>query len=370
MRITAVETRSYRVPFDPPFCAAWDPIPRAHQDACVVMVHTDEGLTGYASGGFLPDRAVVERFLIGLDPLRSEIVREVCETIDFHRGRPWTVEAAIWDLAGRALDVPCWKLLGGRSESLIAYASSGELVAPEERARRCAALRDAGVRACKLRFHQPDWRDDVAVVEAVRDAVGGEMQIMVDANQGWRMEGDLEPRWDVATALQCARELEPLGVYWLEEPLRTDDVDGYRELRRGTSLRIAAGELVRTAAEARDLVVRGMVDVIQSDVVLSAGGIAGCRRVAALADLHGRAWTPHTWSNGYGLVVNLHAALGFSTVPYVEVPYDPPAWSSERRDWLLQATVEIAPDGTIRPPAGPGLGVTPDLDALERYRVA
>jgi L-alanine-DL-glutamate epimerase-like enolase superfamily enzyme len=295
-------------------------------------------------------------------------VREICETVDFHGGRPWTAEVAVWDLVGRTLERPCWQLLGGRSERLLAYASSGELVDAEERARRCRALRDLGVRAVKLRFHYHDWRQDVAVVAQVRDAVGSDLDIMVDANQGWRMPGDFRPRWDVATAAQCARELERLDVWWLEEPLRADDVEGYAALRRLTQLRLAAGEMVRGAHEARELLVRGGVDVIQTDVVL-AGGIGGCRRVAALADLHGRAWSPHTWTNGYGLVANLHLAVAVSTCPYVEVPLDPPAWSAARRDWLLPATLEIAGDGTIAPPDGPGLGVTPDFDALERYRV-
>jgi L-alanine-DL-glutamate epimerase-like enolase superfamily enzyme len=80
-------------------------------------------------------------------------------------------------------------------------------------------------------------------------------------------------------------------------------------------------------------------------------------------------WSPHTWSNGYGLLVNLHAALGFSTVPFIEVPLDPPAWSPERRDWLLPAPIAIAADGTIAPPEGPGLGVEPDLETLERWRI-
>ncbi len=369
MRIEAVETRRYAFPFDPPLRVAWDPEPRSRQEATVVVVRSDDGLEGYASGDAVPDRELLERLLVGVDPLRSEVVRELCETVDFHHGRPWTVEAAVWDLAGRALDTPCRLLLGGRSERLLAYASACEPLATEERASRCAALRDAGIRAVKLRFHHSDWRDDLPTVEAVRDAVGAEFAIMVDANQGWRIPGDRAPRWDVATAAQCARALEPLGVYWLEEPLPTGDLDGYRALRGRTDLRIAAGEMVRTEAEARDLVVRGGVDVIQTDVVLAAGGISGCRRVAALADLHGRAWSPHTWSNGYGLVANLHLALAVSTCPYVEVPYDPPNLSAERRDWLLPAPVEIAPDGTIAPPPGAGLGVTPDFDALERWRV-
>jgi L-alanine-DL-glutamate epimerase-like enolase superfamily enzyme len=126
--------------------------------------------------------------------------------------------------------------------------------------------------------------------------------------------------------------------------------------------------MVRSAEEARDLVLRGGIDVVQPDVVLS-GGIGGARRVAALASREGRMWSPHTWSNGYGLLANLHAALAFSTCPYLEVPFDPPAWSAERRDWLLPVTNEIAADGTIAPPEGPGLGVIPDFEALEQYRI-
>ena len=123
-----------------------------------MIVHARRGLAGYASGDRLPDAAQLERLLVGLDPLRTEVVRELCETVDFHGGRPWTAEVAVWDLAARALGVPLWRLLGGRSERLLAYASSGELVEPEERARRVAALRDRGVRAVKLRFHHADWR--------------------------------------------------------------------------------------------------------------------------------------------------------------------------------------------------------------------
>ena len=88
--------------------------------------------------------------------------------------------------------------------------------------------------------HQADWRRDIELVERVREEVGSDVELMADANQGWRMAGDRRERRGVATASQCARALEPLGVYWLEEPLRTDDVDGYAALRRRTSLRIAA----------------------------------------------------------------------------------------------------------------------------------
>ncbi|MBA2741907.1 MAG: mandelate racemase/muconate lactonizing enzyme family protein [Actinobacteria bacterium] len=368
MRIASIETLRYRYPLDPPFAAAWDPEPRTYQDATVAIVRSDDGVDGYASGDDVPDRELLERLLVGLDPTQTDVVHGICETVDFHHGRNWTIEVAVWDLVGRARQQPLWQVLGGSRDRLLAYASSGELVSAEERARRCVTLRQSGVKAVKLRLHSNDWRLDLPVIEAVRAAVGSELEIMVDANQGWRMPGDLTPRWSLETASDFARELARLDVYWLEEPLPTDDVEGYAALCGRHDLRIAAGEMVRSQAEARDLVLRGRVDVIQTDVVLS-GGIAGCGRVAAVAEQAGRTWSPHTWSNGYGLLANVHAALAFSTCPYIEVPYDPPAWSEARRDWLLPVTLSIATDGTISPPPGPGLGVVPDLDALEQYRV-
>ena len=366
MRIAAIETRRYRYPLDPPFVAAWDPEPRTFQEATVVIVRSDDGVEGYASGDDVPDRALLDRLLVGRDVSDTDAVHGVVETVDFHYGRNWIVEVAAWDLLGRARGEPVWRLLGGERRRILAYASSGELVDADERVRRCAALHAAGVRAVKLRLHSSDWRVDLPVIQAVRESLP-DLEVMVDANQGWRMPGDLTPRWDVATATSFADELEPLDVYWLEEPLPTWDLDGYAALA-GRDIRIAAGEMVRSLGEARALVERGGVDVVQPDVVLS-GGMTGARRIVDHAAAFGRTWSPHTWSNGYGLLANLHAALAFSTCPYLEAPFDPPAWSAERRDWLLPVTLEIAPDGTIGPPEGPGLGVVPDFDALERYRI-
>jgi len=367
MRIASIETRVYRYQFDSPFRAAWDPNPRTQQDATVVVVRSDDGVEGYASGDGVPDRELLERLLVGVDATETDAVHEVLETVDLHHGRNWIVEVAVWDLLGRAQGVPLWRLLGGERDRIGAYASSGELVDSDERVRRCRALCDRGVRATKIRLHSSDWRLDLPVIEAVREAVPA-LEVMVDANQGWRMPGDLTPRWSVETATEFAKELGRLGAYWLEEPLPTEDIDGYAELARLGQVRLAAGEFVRSAAEARDLVVRGGVDVVQPDVVLI-GGMTGAREIAADAESERRWWSPHTWSNGYGLLANLHAALAFSTCPYLEVPFDPPAWSAERRDWILPVTLEIAKDGTIGPPPGPGLGVVPDFDALEQHRI-
>jgi D-galactarolactone cycloisomerase len=369
MRIAAIETREYRFPLDPPFEAAWDPVPRTHQDATIVVVRSDDDIEGYASGDGVPDSELLERLLRGVDPADTQVVHRVVETVDFHHGRNWIVEVAVWDLLGRAADRPLWQLLGPpREVPLLAYASTGELVTADERVRRCLALKEAGVRAVKLRLHASDWRIDLPVLEAVREAIGNDLEIMVDANQGWRMPGDVAPAWPAESVLQLARELERLDVYWLEEPLPTDDVDGYAALRDATDLRLAAGEMARTAGESRALVLRGGIDVLQTDVVL-AGGIEGARRSAPEAVASGASWSPHTWSNGYGLLANLHAAHALSTCRFLEVPYDPPGWSAERRDWLLPITLEVGEDGTIEPPPGPGLGVVPDFDGLETYRV-
>ncbi len=367
MRIAGIETRTYLLPLDPPVRVAWDPEPRTALEATLTIVRADDGSQGYASGAPLPDRALLERLLAGVEPSQTDAVREICRTVDFHGGRPWACEVAVWDLVGRTAGRPLRELLGGRSERITAYASTCEAVSREERVRRCAALRDAGWRAVKLRLGV-DWRDGVETVAAVRDAMGGDMTIMVDANQGWRMPGDRTPAWDVAEAAACARELEPLGVHWLEEPLPCVNVQGYADLRDLTDLRIAAGEMVRSEEEAIDLIVRGGVDVIQADVVL-AGGIGGCHRVAEVAEAHGRMWSPHTWSHGHGLLANLHLALAVSTCPFIEVPYDPPGWTPERRDFPI-APVEVGADGTLEAPPGPGLGAEPDLHALEAWRVA
>jgi L-alanine-DL-glutamate epimerase-like enolase superfamily enzyme len=367
--ITGIETRVYRYPLEPPFRAAWDPRPRTHQEATVVLVHTEDGVSGVASGGDgLPDRALLEQLLLGVDVRETAAVAAICETVDFHGGRPWAVEVAVWDALGKVLETPVSKLLGSRNERLRAYASTGEAVGAEERVERCLELAERGFGAVKLRLRGDRWREDVALVAAVRDAVGERLELMVDANQGWRMPGDRAPRWDVATASACARELEALGVYWLEEPLPAEDPAAYAALREATGIRIAAGELVRRVDEACALVTRGLVDVVQADV-LFVGGFEGCRRIAAVAEEHGRTWSPHTWSNGVGLVANLHGALGCSNEPWLEVPYDPPAWAPERRDWLLPSPVATAADGTIRATEGSGLGVELDLDALERWRV-
>jgi L-alanine-DL-glutamate epimerase-like enolase superfamily enzyme len=361
-----LEVRSYRVPLDPRYEASWDPIPRTSFSETIVIVGTDVGLRGYCGGAEVPDLDLLKRLLVGVDPTDSERVWRICETVDFHAGRNWTVEVALWDLLARSLDQPLWRLLGGKSDSIQVYQSTGERVEAAERAERLRASQEAGIAAAKIRFGSDSWRSDVELVGKVRDAVGPNFALMVDANQGWRMPGDTTPSWEPATAVECARALAELDVFWLEEPLPTSDLSGYRRLHEMKLLPIAAGEMVRDLAASRQLL--DHVDIIQNDVVL-AGGVEGCRRVAAWARERGRIWSPHTWSTGYGLLANLHVALAWSNGPYLEFPFDPPGWTYERRDFMLPQQLQLQ-GGRLTAPDGPGLGVEPDLAALERWRTA
>ena len=211
------------------------------------------GVEGYASGDALPDRELLERLLVGVDPLRTEIVREVCETVDFHDGRPWTARGARSGTSSAARSA-------SRAGSCSAAAPSGcsrthraaSGSRPDERARRCVALRDAGVRAVKLRFHHEDWRADVEVVAAVRDAVGAGHADHGRREPGLADAGRPRARAGTSRRPRSARaSSSALGVYWLEEPLRTDDLDGYAALRRLTDLRLAAGEMVRDGGARR-----------------------------------------------------------------------------------------------------------------------
>jgi L-alanine-DL-glutamate epimerase-like enolase superfamily enzyme len=163
---------------------------------------------------------------------------------------------------------------------------------------------------------------------------------------------------------RIAAELADLGVFWLEEPLPAGDLDGMRALRR--QIRVAGGEMARTPAELLAALDAGALDVLQPDVVLSVGMLRA-RTIAELALLRNRWFTPHTWTNGLGLLANLHVVAGVGGGPYVEFPYDPPGWTPERRDFFLAEPVRIDPDGCLTVPDRPGLGARIDHAAVARY---
>ena len=231
----------HQLPLDPPLRAAWDPRPRASFPATLVRVFDDEGRMGIGGGDSMYGYADYQHLFIGEDPLDLERHHAVLANIDFHAGRPWPLEVALWDLAGKIKREPLWKLLGGAGDAVRAYASTAVHRSPHEMAEVARRVMERGFPAMKVRFGRPSIDDDFAVVPAIRDAVGDGLELMVDCNQGWAMPWDTRRPRDVREALRVAQTLEPERLYWLEEPLHRGDYDGYAELRRNCGIRIAGG---------------------------------------------------------------------------------------------------------------------------------
>jgi len=366
--ITGIEISQHRLHFDPPFHASWDTKPRRHWDATIVRVTSDSGHVGVGSGDLMLGFAGHEHLFVGQDALAIERHWRVLNNISFHYGRCWPLDLALWDLAGKIANQPCWKLLGGLSDRVRAYASSGTLREPQALADAAEAYLARGFTAMKIRFHRGDWRHDVKALEAVRARIGTHMELMVDCNQGWRLPQDTYAPWSLKDAVTVARELERLGIYWMEEPLHRGDREGMRRLRDMTDLRIAGGEMTRELYEFRDLIAEGALDVLQPDAAL-VGGITGLRRVGHMAADHNLIFTPHTWTNGMGVMANAQLVAGMADAPFVEFPYDPPEWGLDRRDYMMASPLEVDPEGSMVMPDRPGLGYELAEDLLAKTRI-
>lgn len=368
-RIDRIEVERYRLPLDPPFPPAWDSRPRAHFDAAIVKVTTADGAVGIGAGTGMEGFEDYRDLFIGEDPLDIERHHAVLSNIDFHAGRPWPLELALWDLAGKIKGQPVWRMLGGKSGVVPCYASTGVLRDSGAQTEKVCELRDKGFPAVKIRFHRADWREDIRALESVRRAVGDKVEILVDCNQGWRMPWDTEPCWTYHQALVVARELEQLQVYWMEEPLHRCDWRGMSVLHNAVSVRITGGEMTREPSMLEDLVERRCVDVLQPDASLTCG-ITGAARLAGVAADAGVSFSPHTWGNGIGLLANAHLYAGCQGGPWLEFPIDPPEWTPERRDFMLAEPMKADGKGRITLPDAPGLGITLDEKRLEKLRLA
>lgn len=369
MKITDIQLIRATLPLDPPFDAAWDPAPRTRFDATVVKVSTDEDLVGYGSGDSMDGFERYAGLFVGQDPFAIARHVRALETIAFHAGRYWPLEAALWDIIGKALGVPVATLFGGATDALPAYASTGRHLETGARVESVLAARDRGFRAVKIRLAADRLEAGIATMQAVRAAVGSDMELMVDLNQSWRMPGDVRRSLDPVQVRRFAASLADIGIFWLEEPLPLDDLSGLRSVRQATGVRVAGGEMVRSFPELLDLVNADALDVYQPDVVLALGMLRA-RTLAELAFARNRLFTPHTWTNGMGLLANLQVTAGVGGGPYLEFPYDPPTWTEERRDFMLAEPIRIDADGMLRVPAAPGLGAEVDEDRLARLAAA
>lgn len=362
-QIARIEISHHRLPLDPPFPAAWDSQPRRQFPATIVRVFDSEGRMGVGSGEPMYGFADFEYLFLGQDPLALERHHQVLQNVNFHAGRPWPLEIALWDLAGQIQGQPCWQMMGGHSRRLQVYISSGVHRRPDEVAMLAESLVAQGVPALKLRFGRPRLEDDLAVLALVRSRVGSALELMVDCNQAWRMPWDVQPAWDYARAREVAQELARYDVFWMEEPLHRGDYQGMARLRADGLLRIAGGELTRESHEFDTLLERDCLDVYQPDVAVT-GGMLGLQQLAHRVAERGAIFTPHTWGNGIGLLANLHLCAGTVGAPFIEFPYDPPEWTIERRDFPLTTPVEVEPGGWVSLSDAPGLGLTLDEGRL------
>ncbi len=373
MKITGADAYLCHFPLPEPFYPSWIPaFPQTNNSLLLMRITTDEGIEGVCAGiGFanewkgFPD--LIRVFLINRDPFQVEEAVKILRSAKVVGFRAWFIEIALWDIIGKATGQPIYRLLGGCRDRVKAYASTGELRGIERRVEDVQALLEQGFKGIKLRIRYPEMREDIALVEAVRAAVGDEVELMVDANQAWLIHGfGSYPVWDFKRALATARELEKLGVTWLEEPLRIRDYHGLAELRRATSLPIAGGELNEDLDDFRELIGRGCYDILQPDVTFS-GGILMGRKIAAMAEAAHITYNPHTWTNGVGLAANLQLMGAIPNCTHCEFPYEPPGWVPEARDAMLTEPLWIDGDGYIKVPDKPGLGVEIDWDKVEAH---
>ena len=255
------------------------------------------------------------------------------------------VDIALWDLRGRALEEPLWRLLGGAAERVPAYVGGIDLLLPlDQLLEQTREALDDGFGAIKMKVGRDHLAEDVERVAAMRELMGPEAALMVDANM----------RWTVAQAISAAHALAPFGVYWLEEPIAPDDYAGHRRVATEGSVPVAAGESLRSVGEFAHLIGAGGVAFPEPDVS-NVGGISAWMRVARLAEAHHLPVTSH---GVHELHVHLLAAV--PNASYLEVH----GFATER--FVRQPPRFDA--GACLPPDRPGHGVELDQEALEPYR--
>jgi D-galactarolactone cycloisomerase len=378
MKVTDVVCHVLQSKVDRPFTSARGWL-YAARSSCVVEIRTDEGVTGWGEcyGPAAVNKALIETQyrprVIGRDPFDVEVVWEdLYNRIKDYGATGFAVTAlsgidiALWDVMGRAVGKPVHKLIGGaHRKEVMAYATGlyftdMDRLIPEavEEARQYAA---EGFRAIKMKIGLGDPKLDLARVEAVREAIGPEVRLAVDANHCFT----------VPQAIRLGRAMEPLDILWFEEPISPEDRDGYVEVTRALDMAVAGGENEFTRWGFRDTIARKAMDIVQPDVC-AAGGISECRKIAALASAHGVECVPHAWGSAIGLAATVQFLAALPDTPPAFRPV-PPMLEFEQtpnplRDDLAREPIRQV-DGIVRVPDGPGLGIEVDRGVLERFRV-
>jgi D-galactarolactone cycloisomerase len=388
MKVSAVRTTVLRLPLGKDrFFSSQCPFPE--RNSLLVRIDTDDGLVGWGEGGQYgppePVAACIDHVLtprlLGRSPHDAGRIWEelYALTRDFGQKGSYiealsAIDIALWDLRGRALGVPVFRLLGGAfRDSVVAYATGcyyrgddvldykGSLAKLAAEARGYA---EAGCQMLKIKVGLLPVAADAQRVAAIREAVGPDVALVVDCNHAY----------NAATAIRMGRVLEHHGCLFFEEPVPPEDREGYRRVRQSLDIAIAGGEAEYTRWGFRDLIADGCVDVAQPDLCVC-GGFSEFQKIFALASSFGVAVIPHVWGSGVALAAALQAIAALPPQPYTANPVplqNEPVIEFDRnynplRDELLRSGIEIDKNGRVGVPQGPGLGVEINEEVLRKY---
>src|ERR1700737_2736988 len=388
MKIVDIRTTPLSYRCDPPYGSAGGM--QARRGGLLVEIETDERVIGIGEAGVGGSitRDVIDKLLqpmlIGEDPLLIEGLWQKMFARTRQFGRRGIVmnaisgiDIALWDIAGKVANLPLYRLLGGCRERVEAYASGGfyqEGKSIDTLAGEAEGYHARGFKGMKMKIgrnpstqthlrHLVDHaeicevepEEDIEGAAAVRQALGPKAKLMVDVNCAW----------SPSFAIEMGRALEPYKLYWIEEPVATDDIDGSARVAAALATPIAGYETEVGIYGFRELIDRGAVDIVQPDIAWS-GGFSEGRRIAAYAQAHHRMVAPHAFAGAVLLVASLHFAAAIPNGLLLEWDQNPNAL----RDELLKEPLRLEPDGTVKLPERPGLGIELDHAAVERYRVS
>ena len=364
MQITQVKTYNLKYPLMEPFSNSqgWSKA----RSAGVVEICTDAGITGWGEGLSLPSGAEINAHLIGKDPFDVE---PLWDALHQHASADIAaisaVDIALWDIIGKALGLPIYRLLGGAFKDRIPAYASG--LFKKEKPDNTAALMeeakryvDDGFPAVKMKIGFGEAYD-VKNVAAVRKAIGDSTLLAVDANCGY----------DVATAIDVGQEIADNDLLWYEEPIPTDNLEGYIEIKETLNTKIAGGEGLRGRWAFRDLLQNGGLDIVQPDLCIG-GGFTECRKIAALASTNDVQVLPHMWGTSIRLAATLHWQATIPDSPKTS-DFVPPLFECDMTENGLRTHLAKTPihpvEGHLPLPQTPGLGIEIDRDILEQYAI-
>ncbi|HLT20285.1 MAG TPA: mandelate racemase/muconate lactonizing enzyme family protein [Thermomicrobiales bacterium] len=362
MKITSVCVEEYSWPRAKPITNGKHTY--THTGLGLVKIETDEGICGIGLGATgVIGRATVEHLtplLIGEDPINVERIWHKLWVPKLTGRRGLTTRAisaidiGLWDIRAKVAGLPLYKLLGGYRDRVPTYVAGGyyeEGKGLKELAAEMVENVEMGARAVKMKVGALSIREDVERVKTVREAIGPDVKLLLDANCAYRHY----------EAIQFAKRVEEYDPFWFEEPVAPDDYEGHRRLADATSIPIATGENEYTRYGFRDLIANQSAAILNADAKIL-GGVTEFMKVAALAQAHDLDIAPHGSQD-----IHVHLVAAISNGLILEFYRDTvdPMWGK-----IYHHTLTLNDDGTVSPPDVPGIGVDPNYEVLAPYRVA